>query len=700
MSSTWSLTGFLQCICGPRPGPGTAAGEEARPIAIYHPGDCFGPEGALVQDDALQAQSGTCTLVLLGPVYTVDPERPWAEGIAVVDGRIARVGTEAEVLSLASPGTRVIRGALVLPGFHDAHCHHFSAGLRICREERGELCLIGLDLPAILEQVRLKASTVLETDPIFGTGFDRAEVVASLRKRGISPCAALEEVAPGRTVVLFDSFGRCAWATKSAFAAIPLGPGNHVLFESKGARRSGGFLSASSAGLVDLLIDGTNILMAGLPRKNVHLRPDGVSYEEDDHGNPIGMVFDPWCSQLGGLRPPEPSAFKQDGLLRGLTEVRSYGITAVSDALITEQCAEEYGALFASEAVADGLPRVSLCLRVRAEDWTVTPKHTLQRLADLRAKLDMSAVQTTRAESGETARRPARLVCRMASLEVCGAVAEGRALMLGSYGESKPSSDSKNGVDAQKSLLGGWQPRVLRDAVRQLAGDGWSIHCRVPGEGAPSLALDALEAAEQELAELPSAASIPESLDRRNALTHLHHVESADISRFKRARCSAVLAPHTLHPDFAAGLEESNRAALGEERFRRIAPLRELQSKVLTAFGSDWDVIRDPLLGLSPLAGIEAAVTHRAPGCSSGEVWCPEGRISLEEAVRMYTLDAARTMFLDRFSGSIIEGKCADIVVLESNLWDIPSDKIHTTKVEYTIISGRVVSSAASGVDK
>lgn len=58
-------------------------------------------------------------------IYTVDPARPWAEAVAVRDGRIVRVGKEADVLRAVTERTRVVDagGRLVLPGFIDSHNH-------------------------------------------------------------------------------------------------------------------------------------------------------------------------------------------------------------------------------------------------------------------------------------------------------------------------------------------------------------------------------------------------------------------------------------------------------------------------------------------------------------------------------------------------------------------------------------------------
>src|SRR5260370_22957033 len=66
-----------------------------------------------------------------GAVYTVDAARTWAQAVAVTDGRIAAVGTDADMRPHLGPRTEVVnlRGRMVLPGFPDAHVHASGGGL-------------------------------------------------------------------------------------------------------------------------------------------------------------------------------------------------------------------------------------------------------------------------------------------------------------------------------------------------------------------------------------------------------------------------------------------------------------------------------------------------------------------------------------------------------------------------------------------
>ncbi len=80
------------------------------------------------------AEGNMVDLVLVnGKVWTGDPARPWAEAVAVRDGKIVMVGTAAEARKLSPSGTKLIDlgGSLVLPGFIDSHTHFLAGGFSL-----------------------------------------------------------------------------------------------------------------------------------------------------------------------------------------------------------------------------------------------------------------------------------------------------------------------------------------------------------------------------------------------------------------------------------------------------------------------------------------------------------------------------------------------------------------------------------------
>ena len=76
-----------------------------------------------------------------GDVYTVDAARSWAQAVAVRDGRITAVGTDAQIRDLVDTSTEVVdlRGRMLLPGFQDAHVHPVSSGLEMLRCDLNDL---------------------------------------------------------------------------------------------------------------------------------------------------------------------------------------------------------------------------------------------------------------------------------------------------------------------------------------------------------------------------------------------------------------------------------------------------------------------------------------------------------------------------------------------------------------------------------
>ncbi len=106
-------------------------------------------------------------------------------------------------------------------------------------------------------------------------------------------------------------------------------------------------------------------------------------------------------------------------------------------------------------------------------------------------------------------------------------------------------------------------------------------------------------------------------------------------------------------------------------------------SGLVVAGSSDSPVAPD-----NPLVGIYAAVTRQA---ESGQQLLPEECISAEQALAMYTINAAYASFEESIKGSIARGKLADIVVLSDDPTQSPPEQIKDIRVEMTIIGGEVV---------
>ena len=156
-------------------------------------------------------------LVVRGvPIHTMDPDRPLAEAMAVRGGRIAAVGTEAEVLTVCGPTTRSVvpDAAMVLPGLVDGHTHLGFAG----RQVAWELSLSPMSGPAeILAEVRERAGRLGPDEWVVGGIVGGAVLDAVGTPEAL---AALDEASLGRPVLLRDDSMHNRWVNSRALALM------------------------------------------------------------------------------------------------------------------------------------------------------------------------------------------------------------------------------------------------------------------------------------------------------------------------------------------------------------------------------------------------------------------------------------------------------------------------------------------------
>jgi hypothetical protein len=147
------------------------------------------------------------------------------------------------------------------------------------------------------------------------------------------------------------------------------------------------------------------------------------------------------------------------------------------------------------------------------------------------------------------------------------------------------------------------------------------------------------------------------------------------IKRLKAQKIVVTVQPTVIATEFAVW---SATERLGVERAKWLHPLKTLlKESVKVAGGSDC-----PMEPLSPLLGMQEAVLRAS---------FPEQRLTAEEALRMYTVDAAYCSGEENIKGSIEEGKLADLTILSDDPLAVPTNKIQAVKVALTIIDGKLV---------
>ena len=170
--------------------------------------------------------------------------------------------------------------------------------------------------------------------------------------------------------------------------------------------------------------------------------------------------------------------------------------------------------------------------------------------------------------------------------------------------------------------------------------------------------------------------------DRRFRIEHAQHIAPEDIPRFAKLGVIPSMQPYHAIDDGRWA-----ERVIGAERSETTYAFRSLiDSGARPAFGSDWFVAPP-----TPLEGIYAAVTRRTLDGEHPDGWVPRQKISVEEALRAYTIDAAYAAFSEDSLGSIEPGKLADLVVLDRDLFAMPANEIDKVGVEATIVGGKVV---------
>jgi predicted amidohydrolase YtcJ len=170
--------------------------------------------------------------------------------------------------------------------------------------------------------------------------------------------------------------------------------------------------------------------------------------------------------------------------------------------------------------------------------------------------------------------------------------------------------------------------------------------------------------------------------DRRFRIEHAQHLRKRDIARLGKSGVIASAQPYHVIDD---GRWAEKR--VGPARIKTTHPYRSLlDNGAHLAFGSDWTVAP-----LDPILGIYAAVTRRTLDDKNPEGWLPEQKISVEQALRAYTVTNAYGVFAESSRGKLAPGYLADLVLLDRNLTSIPPGKINQAQVRATVVGGKVV---------
>jgi len=366
--------------------------------------------------------------------------------------------------------------------------------------------------------------------------------------------------------------------------------------------------------------------------------PNGI-IERDANGEPTGLLREAASGMVSRLVPPPTPAETAQALKWALDTMLAQGITALDDAAVGENVAQAY---------ADLSDRGELHQRVRGcliyQDEGLISRRGLyarDRFSPSCIKIFLDGVPTD----------------------------SHTAAMLEDY---RPMP-GRNDTGREKGLLM-IPPEKLNELVTRFDAMGLTVKFHAAGDAAVHEGLEAIAAAR-----------------RANGYTGLFHdtghnsfVQSGDFQLAKSIGAAMEFSPYIWFP---SPIIDDIQKAVEPELMKRWIPVKDaLDAGVLSVPGSDWSVVPT----VNPWIAIETLVTRQVPG-GGGEVLGAEERITLKQAIDMYTINSARQQYNSDRVGSIENGKLADLVVIDRNIFDAPITTVHDTKVLLTIINGEVV---------
>ena len=364
-------------------------------------------------------------------------------------------------------------------------------------------------------------------------------------------------------------------------------------------------------------------------------------------GQATGVLLDNAAYQAQARLPAYSEAQNVAALTHAIEQFLALGITSFMDAITTTDALKAYQAM-AEEGALNARVYTALAWK---SSWSASHEEE-RRNIEARAGYASSLVTTD-----------------FVKIMLDGVPLTRTSAMLEPY-----LGDDEHGDEFAGELM--FDPEVLKADVAWLDAQGLAVKIHATGDRSARVALDAIQ-----FARAQNGVNGP-----GHEISHAQFISDRDLPRFKALNVAAEMCPILWYPTAS---DAARAAVLGAERAQRMWPMRRLlDSGAAVFYGSDWPaVVPTP----SPWPGIEAMVTRRNPYTNGSDAQWPEQAITLEEALRLVTINGAATVGQADKTGSLGPGKAADFIVLDANPFDIPIEAVSDLQVELTVLAGAVV---------
>ena len=395
-------------------------------------------------------------------------------------------------------------------------------------------------------------------------------------------------------------------------------------------------------------VNSKALSLAGIS-KNTH-SPKGGIIERDASGAPTGVLRESAIDMVTKVAPPPNDKTIDSAMLWSFHQMLSYGITSFSEASLGFVAGAKAELKAYANLADSGLlkQRARICITWEPGVKCIESQIALRNLY-VRERVSPDCIK----------------------IHLDGVPTDSHtAAMLASYAGRVHGRNDK----ASKSGRLLFNPEVLNQALIDFDRMGLAVKFHAAGDAAVRASLDAIEAARK-------ANSFSGVL---HDVGHCTFVSEDDIPRALQIGATFEVSPYLWSP---SPINNDITNAIGDSRMERVWPIRDMiDSGALVVAGSDWSVVPS----VNPWIGIEALVTRERPG-GSKDSFGKQHAVRLDEALELFTVNAAKHEGTANKLGVIQTGMLADLVIIDKNPFDIPVNKLHKIQVTQTIIDGEVV---------
>lgn len=554
-------------------------------------------------------------VIINGNILTVDPLFSVVRAAAIKEGKIVATGSSDDIRRLAGKQTRVLdlKGATLLPGINDTHCHMSDWALTRPPFKLETRFPVVKSIADIVEMVRNRVTKAKPKDWILGEGWDQGYLKECQADPGRKPVKEdLDKVAPDNPVYLVEYSGHRAWCNSRALNAV------------------------------------------GITRDTPD--PVGGRIEKDPGtGEPTGLLYEKASFMVGALVPPWTYEDRKAAIPNAMAELNSLGITSFTDAVVDRDKLAAYNDVY--------------------NDFFIENKWT----------------------------------CRANML-----------LTLGGFGPNpvEATKEALKYVGTRYNFGNEWLKingvKLVADGIPPLKTawmyDGYYIGGRTGG-----LTIDGKSPEDQEknLRELISILH----KNRYQVGIHCCGSRTADVCHDQYMKCIEEdpwdARHYSIHSDFIRPetIEKVGRFGkrTGYELGMNVQSLIKWTISALmdtvvgpVKAGYEWPVRTMLDNGIHVADSSDAPVTYpdwrNGVQCAvlreskaTGKVSGPDQCITVQEAIRNYTLNGAWFDHMENVKGSVEPGKYADLCIIDRDILSIDPHEISKLNILMTIAGGKIV---------